>query len=123
MINRIDGFYMQGQTLVKESDFFKQPDVRGKRRHNEKLQILGSCSDPDCEVIKKRDPLLTGLLRIGSLRCFSLLNKALKTCSLAFVRRHQTASLRRTKHFSISYPVPSILVGHSCRPYFVLKMR
>ena len=43
--NRIDGLYLQGQTLVKESDFFKQLDVRGKRRYREKLQILGLCSD------------------------------------------------------------------------------
>ena len=29
-----------------ESDFFKQLDARGKRRYDEKLEILGLCSDP-----------------------------------------------------------------------------
>ena len=43
--NHIDGLYLQGQTLVKESDFFKQLDVRGKRRYHKKLQILGLCSN------------------------------------------------------------------------------
>ena len=43
--NCIDGLYLQGQTLVKESNFLKQLDVRGKRRYHEKLQIFGLCSD------------------------------------------------------------------------------
>ena len=55
--------------------------------------------DPDYEVIKKRDPLLTGLLSIGSLSSLSSSNNQSKTTSLMFVRFHKTAWLR-TKHLS-----------------------
>ena len=58
--NPIDGLHLQEQTLVTESDFFKQLDVRGKHRYHEKLQILGLCSDPYATTSKnwESDPNL-----------------------------------------------------------------
>ena len=66
--------------------------------------------DPDYEVIKKRDPLLTGLLSIGSLSSLSSSNKQSKTSSSVFVRCLKTAWLWRTKHLTNLVPSPTVFL-------------
>ena len=65
---------------------------------------------PIMNVIKKWDPVLTGLLSIGSLSSLSSSNKQSKTTSFMFVRCHKTAWLWRTKHLFKLVPSPTVFL-------------